>query len=64
MTNPPGAPSPLPNPTATGRFPVIAVIGAENATTMNTTPASPIAPRFSVAGRCPGAESDAPVPWS
>src|SRR3954465_2717584 len=49
MTNPPGAPSPLPNPTATGRLPVMAVIGAENATTMNTTPASPIAPRFRVA---------------
>ncbi len=57
MRKPAGAPSPLPKPTATGRLPVIAVIGAENATTMNTTPASPMAPRFNV-----GLPSPAPSP--
>ncbi|MFD0393015.1 hypothetical protein ACFQ3Z_12030 [Streptomyces nogalater] len=32
---------PLPKPTAIGRLPVIAVIGAAVATAMNTTPTSP-----------------------
>ena len=55
ITNPPGAPSPLPKPTATGRLPVIAVIGAEKATTMNTTPTRPIAPRRRVGRGSPDA---------
>lgn len=36
-----GAPVPLPKPTAMGRLPVIAVIGAAVATAMKTTPTSP-----------------------
>ncbi len=47
IMNPAGAPMPLPKPTATGRLPVMAVVGAEKATTMNTTPTRPIAPGLS-----------------
>src|SRR3954468_20641563 len=43
---PAGAPSPLPNPTAIGTLPVIAVIGAALATAMKMTATTPIAPFF------------------
>jgi hypothetical protein len=39
---------PLPYPRAIGTLPVIAVIGAAFATAMNSTPASPTAPTFSL----------------
>lgn len=38
-----GAYAPLPNPTAIGTFPTIAVIGAAVATAMNNTPIRPTA---------------------
>src|SRR3954468_18285734 len=47
--NPAGAPSPLPNPTAIGTFPVIAVIGAALATAMKITATMPMAPFLSPA---------------
>ena len=40
---PAGAYGPLPNPTATGTLPTIAVIGAAVATAMNITPVRPTA---------------------
>ena len=43
---PAGAPSPLPNPTAIGTLPVIAVIGAALATAMKMTATIPIEPFF------------------
>src|SRR5829696_1134874 len=47
---PAGAPSPLPNPTAIGTLPVIAVIGAALATAMKMTATMPMAPFFRPAG--------------
>ena len=47
---PAGAPRPLPNPTAIGTFPVIAVIGAALATAMKMTATMPIDPFFSPDG--------------
>src|SRR5882757_1874391 len=46
---PAGAPSPLPNPTAMGTLPVMAVIGAALATAMKMTATMPIAPFLSPA---------------
>ena len=43
-------PSPLPNPTAIGTLPVIAVIGAALATAMKMTATMPMAPFFRPAG--------------
>ncbi len=51
---PAGAPSPLPNPTAIGTLPVIAVIGAALATAMKMTATMPMAPFFSPAGAAAG----------
>src|SRR5260370_28328759 len=47
---PAGAPSPLPNPTAIGTLPVIAVIGAALATAIKMTATMPMAPFFRPAG--------------
>src|SRR3989337_2479194 len=47
---PAGAPSRLPNPTAIGTLPVIAVIGAALATAMKMTATMPMAPFFRPAG--------------
>ena len=43
---PAGAPRPLPNPTAIGTLPVIAVMGAAFATAMKMTATIPIDPFF------------------
>src|ERR1700704_5489615 len=47
---PAGVPRPLPNPTAIGTLPVMAVIGAALATAMKMTATMPMAPFFRPAG--------------
>src|ERR1700682_2000191 len=52
---PAGAPKPLPNPTAIGTLPVMAVMGAALATAMRMTATMPTAPFFRPAGAGAGA---------
>jgi hypothetical protein len=61
-TKAPGVPIPLPNPTAIGTFPVMAVIGAEPASAMNSTLTMLTAPALSFLSETRSAVAAGAVP--